>query len=341
MRKPGTHAVEATFRALNQRTHDVMARGETISGVAVFNDGATAPASVLLKAAADVAPKGFVWFELAVGPHRTCELPQGVEFELRAGHQALGHGRIAGTSPRDQLVIAITRCRHLDDARADRSHPCAAIVGVQQGEPTRFQVPEPWSGQIDRAPILFVGSNPSISEDEVFPTSSWKEADTISYFQQRFDEDGGWVTPREYNRVKYWTSVRARAGELFGRAAVEGKDFALTEVVHCKSKDEQGVPDALALCTQRWLDKVLAQSSARIVVMLGKTAKDACANRWNINTSKSVHFDVCIEGRSRAVLVLPHPNAQGPKKKLRYHTTEEERECLRAILSRGKAQATD
>ena len=96
MRKPGPHAVDASFRALTQRTRDVLARGETISSVAVFKDGHVAPASVLLEAA-DGAPNGTVRLELAVRPHRTCELPPGVEFELCAGREVLGRGRISDT----------------------------------------------------------------------------------------------------------------------------------------------------------------------------------------------------------------------------------------------------
>lgn len=332
MRKPGTHAVEAMFRALNQRTHDVLARGETISGVAVFKDGDIAPASMLLEAAGDVAPQGLVWLELAVRPDQTCELPQGVEFELRAGRQALGHGRIAGTSRRDQLIIAITRCRHLDEARTNPAHPCACVVRTQKRAAAKCHVPEPWSGHIDSAPILFVGSNPSISENEDFPTSSWGEAKTVDFFQGRFD-DGGPVTPKEFNGVRYWTAVRARAKELLGRDAAPGKDFALTEVVHCKSLKEEGVGTALPTCTREWLDEVMAQSVACIVVLLGRRAKDACAKRWGIDASKSVHFDVAIAGHSRAVVILPHPNARGPRK-LCHHVNEEERRCLRGILSR-------
>lgn len=396
MRKPGPHAVEASFRALSQRTRDVLARGETISSVAVFKDRDIAPASVLLEAAVDGAPKGTVRLELLARPDQTCELPRGTEFELCAGREVLGCGRIAGTLPsthasrqvdggfhekpantdspapsaraptapanpstaskstpsqpwlgkarerkvsaaademateRNQLLIAITRCSHVEDARSDPAHSCDEVVGSQAGDVAELQVPEPWSGHIDRAPILFVGSNPSISKDEDFPTVSWDEAKTISFFQRRFDP-GGPVTPQAFNRVKYWTGARKRAEELLERDAVPGKDFALTEVVHCKSKKEAGVEAALSTCTRAWLDKVVSQSAARVVVLLGRYAKDACAKRWGIDAEKSVHFDVAVAGRSRAVVILPHPNAR-EQRKLRHHATEEERRQLRAVL---------
>ena len=210
---------------------------------------------------------------------------------------------------RDQLLIAITRCSHVESARADPSHSCADVVGVQEGDAAEFQVPEPWSGHIDRAPILFVGSNPSISEDEDFPTSSWSEAETIGFFQHRFDKDGNGPTRKRFTEVEYWKGVRARAGELLGRDAVEGEDFALTEVVHCKSKEARGVRQALPVCTQRWIDEVLSQSVARVVVLLGVPAREACTRHWKVEGGKSVRFDVPIAGRCRAVVVLPHPSA--------------------------------
>lgn len=235
----------------------------------------------------------------------------------------------------DELLIAITRCSHLDDARVHPSHPCAAIVGVQEGDTAKFQVPEPWSGHIECAPILFVGSNPSISEDEVFPTSSWSEAKTKDFFQRRFDKDGCWAKRMPFNGVKYWTSARKRATELLKRTAVEGRYFALTEVVHCKSKREQGVKDALPACMQRWFDKVLSQSAARVIVLFGAHARDACTKHWNIDGGRSVHFDVSIGGRSRAVVILPHPGAFVPKT-LDACTSAEERRRLRAILREGQ-----
>ena len=138
----------------------------------------------------------------------------------------------------NELLLAITRCPELITARTSGAHPCSKIASVQRHD--AYQVPEPWSGHIERAPILFVASNPSIDEDERFPTASWSEADTIDYFQRRFDSDAGYISQRAYNKVRFWTAVRARAKEIFQRDAVPGKDFALTELVHCKSRPRAG-----------------------------------------------------------------------------------------------------
>ena len=67
------------------------------------------------------------------------------------------------------LMLGILRCEHLDQALDPASgNPCGGVAGAQWSVPfadrsLRFEqeheVPEPWSGDIERALILFVGSN--------------------------------------------------------------------------------------------------------------------------------------------------------------------------------------
>lgn len=67
--------------------------------------------------------------------------------------------------------------------RAGSAHPCSEIVGVQRNLPLeRHQVPEPWSGSIQQAPILFVSSNPSISSDEPYPELEWAPERVREFF---------------------------------------------------------------------------------------------------------------------------------------------------------------
>ena len=215
-----------------------------------------------------------------------------------------------GERSRD-LLLGITRCPNLSAARRDPSHPCSTIVSLQSDH--EYHVPEPWCGHMDIAPILVVSSNPSISEEERFPTPSWSLDDTADYFERRFDADAGYVSPKTYTGVRFWTSVRARAGEILGRDATPGTDFALTEVVHCKSRQETGVKAAVDTCAQRWLGPVLVQSAARVVVLLGKQAQEVCSKNWGLDMAKSAHFGVDLGGRVRAVVLLPYPNARGRK----------------------------
>jgi hypothetical protein len=50
--------------------------------------------------------------------------------------------------------------------------------------------------------------------------------------------------------TRFWFAARARASELLERSAVAGHDFALTEVVHCKSAAGSGVAEAYPTCVQ-------------------------------------------------------------------------------------------
>ncbi len=228
----------------------------------------------------------------------------------------------------DELLLAITRCPELGRARAGFSSSCAKIAGLQPGDD--YHVPEPWSGHIDTAPILFVSSNPSISESEHYPTPRWTDARTVDFFQRRFDPDASYSFSA-FRRVRFWTSVRRRAEEILEREAIPGEDFALTELVHCKSRGEERVREALPTCTERWLPHLMRHAAANIVILLGSRARDYCTQLWGLERGKSVHFDVPIAGQCRAVVILPHPNAF-EKKTLAGNTLPEERQRLRSLL---------
>jgi len=90
----------------------------------------------------------------------------------------------------EDLLIEITRCPViLQCLNGDPGHPCSTIVDLQRSTSiVTHQLPEPWSGQINQSPILFISSNPSISNDEIFPTSDWNDEKITDYFQHRFGE---------------------------------------------------------------------------------------------------------------------------------------------------------
>lgn len=51
-----------------------------------------------------------------------------------------------------------------------------------------------------------------------------------------------------------------------------GRDYALTEVVHCGGRGEHGVSDAVPVCTSRYLLRVLHASAASVIVLTGASA---------------------------------------------------------------------
>ena len=129
--------------------------------------------------------------------------------------------------------------------------PCAPIVDSQRAAPGTVHVPEPWSGHITLSAVLFVSSSPSIDPAQAYPTDSWDDEMARHFFAGRFDLRAiPWVDhrmrpllattpPTDRDRgTRFWFAARARASELLDRPAVAGTDFALTEVVHCKSPAE-------------------------------------------------------------------------------------------------------
>ena len=237
---------------------------------------------------------------------------------------------------RRALMQRIAACENLVGARP---HPaCACVAAVQDGRVAgQRQVPEPWRGSLD-APILFVSSNPSLDFADDSPTlHQWNtdQARCEAYFERGFPSNGfprtrlhtGDLSP---SWVRFWASCRARAAELLDlpRAQVKpGTHFALTELVHCKSRDETGVDKAAPECIRRhWLDDPSPGSpnrglstlhGAALVIALGKVAHDAL----HIRPGK-LHRDRGHRGQDVLMIALPHPNARAVPKSVRLNYKE-------------------
>ena len=219
------------------------------------------------------------------------------------------------------LILKITHCPEINKCLTDEiNHPCAEIVHAQEiYDVLDFQVPEPWSGRIKTAPILFISSNPSICDDENFPRGSWSDEDIVDYFQNRFGEgkepwivDGTKSLRKDgsYGRATmFWAGVKARARELMEREPVPGLNYALTELVHCKSRQELGVPEALDKCVSLYLNKVLTASGAKVLIGLGALAKEVLCREYNLPKKQVVVGPLDICEQQRMVTFLSHPNA--------------------------------
>lgn len=202
------------------------------------------------------------------------------------------------------LLLQIARCPNLGLGA------CAKVAAVQAGFADR-QVPEPWNGDLAHAPILFVSSNPSISEIEDYPSPGWTDDAIADFFEHRYGRwmaDGTKGLRKDGTRGKanpFLSSVRKTAERLLDRPPVPGIDYAVTEVVHCKSKAEEGVSEALNECTRRYLGRILEAAGAEVVVVLGDRANVALGAR-----PIGLHASIELGGRPRLLLVLPHPNAR-------------------------------
>ena len=173
----------------------------------------------------------------------------------------------------------------------DSSHPCFTVVSQQALDIADRQIPEPWAGRIDEAPLLFISSNPSLNERESYPRARDSRSAAVGhYFNERFGlgedqvRDGIHPPPHTSGKrrgVAYWVAVRANARLLHGHTSVvPGRDYALTEVVHCKSRQEAGVKSAAPTCTDLWLRPVLEASPPSVVILVGATAQQSVSGLW-------------------------------------------------------------
>lgn len=207
------------------------------------------------------------------------------------------------------LAIDISSCSDVARAWDDRKHPCHKVVNYQrQTGLAGYQRPEPWMGGLTTARVLFIASNPSISDDESdmredYPTRSWSEEASAEFFIERFNPDHGPVyatfghpgepdfltrsvdgeyrngvdTPKKSQPT--WVWMHNRASEILGEDIHPHRDWALTEVVHCKSRGEIGVKQAASHCSDRWLERIVSLSPAPILWACGSGGRDYFASK--------------------------------------------------------------
>jgi hypothetical protein len=242
------------------------------------------------------------------------------------------------------LLDEIVNCPHAQQCLGDSAaeNLCRTIVEYQNTlSLQKFQVPEPWSGEIEKAPILFLSSNPSIGGDEAYPTWDWSSKEVHDYFNYRFE--GGhktWIldgtkslqTDGTYSRVtQFWAAVRKRAIELLQRDVIPGFDYALTEIVHCKSHHEFGVEQAQEQCVQAYLMRILELAKARVIVVLGARARQFIQREFKIPPEKLLSELIEIGRNQRLFTFLPHPNARANRSFAKC-LQNDELERLRAFL---------
>lgn len=216
------------------------------------------------------------------------------------------------------LLLRIARCPNIAAARCSSSHPCHRIVTSQSAAEESFQLPEPWNGRLDSAPLLFVSSNPAIGIGGEQPRSTWTDGDIGDFFMNRFS--GGrkpWTIKGNKALLSdgthgdanaFWSGIRQRAMELFERDVEAGRDYALTEIVRCKSLHEFGVREAAEECVSRYLMATVEASVASVIVTLGKVA-DVYIRRI-AKFEGTMSGPVIVGGRERVIASLPHPNAR-------------------------------
>ena len=130
--------------------------------------------------------------------------------------------------------------------------------------------------------------------------------------------------------VKYWTSAIKWTAGLLGRTNVSpGTHFAITELVHCKSREAEGFKDAKCQCITRYLDDVLTYSGAKIIICPGKKVEEVIRLKYGICIGKMQ----AIELFGNKVYFLFPPRAVGHIGRYDNFLTKEELGELRDHLN--------
>jgi hypothetical protein len=155
---------------------------------------------------------------------------------------------------------------------------------------------------------------------DVYPTECWQDADLLDFFQNRFGggsrewiHGGNKALAQDGSLLRataFWSAVRRRAEELLQRPPKPGVDYALTEIVHCKSRREIGVREAFQFCGDLYLEPVIELSAARVIVVLGRLAEVVIRERLDLDEQAVIGPIDCF-GKERIIAFLPHPAAYG------------------------------
>lgn len=206
-----------------------------------------------------------------------------------------------------ELAIEISSCGEVSKALSDESRPCHDVVKWQadqwnpqilQIENSKMHRPEAWTGDIVNAPILFLSSNPSFDADENYPNwelseDEWPIDKVADFSVNRFTSEiqrgygaSDGLSAKEVDRtiskkgellhkVTYWNWARSMVAYIHNKEISQvsaHSDYAMTEIVHCKSKGEEGVKKARLKCKDKFLERILEISQADLIIISGKHA---------------------------------------------------------------------
>ncbi len=207
---------------------------------------------------------------------------------------------IRDRTPTEKLALQISSCDEVCNSLKDESHPCHKVstwqlekLGpVEEVRGSNMHRPEAWTGDLEKAKIVVLASNPSFDIKESFPdwSKDWSEENIIDFAVNRFGskdrkygatdvptlEDADKTIGRDGSisskRVKYWKHIRNLVATILEKEENQTSavtDYVMTELVHCKSESEIGVAKALNFCAEKWFDQLMSISPAKLILILG------------------------------------------------------------------------
>ena len=199
-----------------------------------------------------------------------------------------------------------------------------------------FQIPEPWNGDIENAPILFVGLNPGFLDVELYPklgnpywtlaNGKFDTAKVEDFFEHRFNSSYQYVqypnktkiAPNKYKSLRgrtFWAYVKSIADKILNTSnSNPGVDFAITEIVHCKSKDISCIhSNCYNICFKNHFDNILSiAQNLQYIVVLGRPTRDRISNYFGISSaSKNQWYNVNLNNKIIKIIFVDHNAARG------------------------------
>lgn len=218
-----------------------------------------------------------------------------------------------------KLINEIVCCPNVNKCiNGDIKNPCYEIVSLQKSDYPQFYLPEPWNGNIEKANILFISSNPSIDENELYPTKNWDTEKITDFFINRFskfvkDDKYPLLNNNNFRKthVSFWSHIKNRSKELITDKEISlGQEVCITEIVKCKSRNELGVIQSADECAKKYLASTLKVSGAKVFIIVGSIAKRYFKKYYKIDDSVQGYINIKIASKPRHVIFLPHPNSR-------------------------------
>lgn len=207
-----------------------------------------------------------------------------------------------------------------------------------------FQIPEPWNGDIVNAPILFLGINPGFTSDELYPKTGdpyWTRTPGVldatkveNFFECRFN--GVYVTHsnghkfsiktisqqfRELKGRTFWGYIKSIADKILNtRTTRPGIDFAITEIVHCKSKNIACIsPRCYDMCIKKHFNGILSLAqNLQYIVIVGHQARVRISKHFGIASPvcKYQWYKLILNNRPVKIIFVDHNAGGGSPKKV-------------------------
>lgn len=226
----------------------------------------------------------------------------------------------------------------LQNAPNSNSECNALYISQQCASIADFQIPEPWNGDIENAPILFVGLNPGFLDVELYPklgnpywlqaNGGFDEAKVEDFFEHRFNSRHQYVQYPNKTKIisggykvlrhTFWGYVKSIADKIMNGQSTPGVDFAITEIVHCKSRDIRCIDSkCYDKCFKHFNNIMSIAQNLQFMVVVGSATKNRMSKYFGISPVETYkwYYNVKFKDKTINIIFVDHNAAWGASAK--------------------------